>query len=317
MARLPVPEEFRPADPMLPYPPHQRGPLVEPFFHAFHEANADRFPEDWIYLPVFWTAYYARHEFGWRPLRRLQAFLDESLDPSAPYFTIVQHADGILNLLPDSVVVFGAGGRGDVPIPLLSSPHPPAAGPRDLLASFVGAPTHWARRRLAQTLAGDPRFLVLEGRAESEGIATFEALMARSEFALCPRGHGRTSFRLFEAIAMGVPPVYVFDEPWLPFADELNWREFSVLVHVDELPWLPAILESIPAERREAMRRELARVADGWFGFDGCAERILERVQRMAAKGFERPVVGRSRNEARFRSRWTDETRRHLGRPRV
>jgi len=139
MPSVPVPAEFQPTRREPPYPPHQTGPLVEAWFRDFHEAHAERFPDDWIYLPVFWSAYYDRHEYGWRALRRLQQFLDESLDPSQRYFTVVQHADGILNLLPDSVVVFGAGGHGDVAIPLLSSPHPRASGPRDLLASFVGA----------------------------------------------------------------------------------------------------------------------------------------------------------------------------------
>ena len=64
----------------------------------------------------------------------------------------------------------------------------------------------------------------------------FVELMSRSVFALCPRGYGRTSYRMYEALQLGCIPVYIHDESWLPYADELDWREFAVLVPLADAP---------------------------------------------------------------------------------
>ena len=62
-----------------------------------------------------------------------------------------------------------------------------------------------------------------DGRASAD-TRRFVELMSRSVFALCPRGYGRTSYRMYEALQLGCIPVYIHDEPWLPYADELDWR---------------------------------------------------------------------------------------------
>lgn len=44
--------------------------------------------------------------------------------------------------------------------------------------------------------------------------------MSRSSLALAPRGTGPTSFRLYEAMALGAVPVYIWEggrAPWLPY----------------------------------------------------------------------------------------------------
>lgn len=305
MNSVSVPPEFQPGPLEPPYVRHQVGPLIEPYFARFQRENAARFPDGITYLPVFWTAYNLGHDFARRPLRRLQQFLDETLEPGRRYFTLVQDSDGIYNVLPDGVTVFSPS-RGDVSIPLLCDPHPVRPMPRDVFASFIGAMTHWTRRHLAELAREDSRFVVREGVAGPSGTALFRGLMQRSEFALCPRGHGPTSFRLYEALQMGAIPVYVSDDHRLPFADELDWRRIAVIVHSDEIPHLPRLLDGIPEPVRKQMRADIHELWPRYFSFEGCSERILERVRGLASGEREIPAYGRSRNERRF----LDEFRR-------
>lgn len=308
-----VPEQFRPARCGPPYPPHQQGPLIEERFHAFYLRHREDFPPSPVYLPVFWTSYYGNHDFARRPLRQLQEFLDATLDPATTYFTVVQHADGILNHLPaGQVLTFAAGGSGDIPIPLLCDPHPLADVPRDLFASFIGMPTHPCRRRLLAVADRDPRFVVRGTDDIARTAGEFLDLMRRSTFALCPRGHGRTSFRLYEALQLGAIPVYVFDDLWLPYTEELNWRRLAVLVHADELAFLPEILDAVTPQTVAAMRAAMRDTADRYFTFDACARWILRTVQAISRGDVRREVVGRSRYEQEFRARWTRATRERL-----
>lgn len=307
MACVSVPEQFRPAPRGPAYPPHQRGPLIEEQFHAFYLAHRDAFPPSPIYLPVFWTNYYVNHDYGRRQLRQLQEFLDTALDREATYFTVVQHADGIMNYLrPEQVVAFAAGGTGDIPIPLLCDPHPPGAEARDVFASFIGAPTHPCRRRLRELARRDARFVIRDTDDIARTQADFVDLMRRSVFALCPRGHGRTSFRLYEALQMGAIPVYLFDDLWLPYLDELNWRCLAVLVHVDELAFLPEILDAVAPATITAMQASLAAAVGRYFTYDACAQWILRTVQAIGRGELRREHVGRSAHEARFHAQWAN-----------
>lgn len=313
MSSVTVPEQFRPVPRGPAYPPHQRGPLIEERFHTYYLQHRDRFPPSPAYLPVYWTSFYANCDFARRPLRQLQEFLDTTLERDGTYFTVVQHADGILNhLAPEQVITFAAGGTGDIPIPLLCDPHPAAAAPRDVFASFIGTPTHPCRRRLRALADRDPRFVVRDTDDLARTASDFVDLMQRSVFALCPRGHGRTSFRLYEALQLGAIPVYLFDDLWLPYTDELNWRTLAVLVHVDELAFLPEILDAIPPPTISAMRAAMRDAAARWFTFEACARWILGTVQAIGRGDLQREVVGRSPHEQEFRAAWTAATRRRL-----
>jgi len=53
-------------------------------------------------------------------------------------------------------------------------------------------------------------------------------VMIRSKFVLCPRGWGATSFRLFEAMKLGLVPVIISDEWILPKGPK--WEDFSIII---------------------------------------------------------------------------------------
>jgi len=185
MAQVTVPEQFRPAARGLAYPPHQTGPLIEERFYEFYLRHRDQFPPEPVYRPVIWTNYYVNHDDGRRQLRQLQEFLDTACARETSYFTVIQHADGIMNYLrPEQVTTFAAGGTGDIPIPLLCDPHTPADRPRDVFASFIDMPTHYCRRRLFDLARRDARFIVTSTDDIARTLPVFEDLTRRSVFAL-------------------------------------------------------------------------------------------------------------------------------------
>jgi hypothetical protein len=61
--------------------------------------------------------------------------------------------------------------------------------------------------------------------------------LGQGKFGFCPRGGGSNSFRLYECLMVGVVPI-ITDVIQLPFTDEVNWEEFSIIgsmKNIDEL----------------------------------------------------------------------------------
>ena len=52
--------------------------------------------------------------------------------------------------------------------------------------------------------------------------------LGKGKFGFCPRGGGSNSFRLYECLMVGVVPI-ITDVIQLPFTDEVNWDEFSIV----------------------------------------------------------------------------------------
>ena len=116
----------------------------------------------------------------------------------------------------------------------------------------------------------------LEGRP-GRGYADtrfFLAVMARSKYALAPRGYGKTSFRLYEAMQLGCVPVYIYDEPWLPYADVLDWNDFCVLCHYDDLAGLPERLCGLDEGWRQRACELLTELVPQYFSLDGMTKQL-------------------------------------------
>ncbi len=304
MQVLSVDESFR--QPSHNYPRHHHGGSTERVCYEYVAKHASEIDTDYIYLPIYWTDNYVHHQAGeLRPVKEVQDFLD-SLDRSQRYVTVVQCADGIYERLPHNTLVFGAGGVGDVPLPLLCDQHLHPSSPRDLLASFVGnvecggpeyhrgfaphsswnpdGPGAMARRSMMEAFRG-PEFHLEDRRAISDDDSRhYVNIMSRSKYALAPRGYGLTSFRLYEAIQMGCVPVYIYDFPWLPYQDEVSWRDCIVLCHVDDIVTLPGRLLDLPQQWWTDARMKLdTLVRDGYFCPEGMGAYLLRRIAGNAA----------------------------------
>ena len=100
-------------------------------------------------------------------------------------------------------------------------------------------------------------------------------VMSKSRFTLAPRGYGKTSFRLYEALRLGSIPIYIYDELWLPYTDMIEWNKMIVLIHVDELENLYDKLREITDEQAAAML-EYYNEKSQLFSYDGMCEYIIK-----------------------------------------
>lgn len=113
---------------------------------------------------------------------------------------------------------------------------------RDLLFSFRGALTHPIRRRVATLTHPHAVVETTGGFMEGDRESYFD-LLARSRFALCPRGYGHSSIRIFEALRMGSVPVVISDD-WLAPTGHV-WERAVLRVPQREVEAIPTILDGL------------------------------------------------------------------------
>ena len=281
---------------------------IEEHFCQWFAARDDDGTNRWVYLPVlWWNNAAAARGAAFRAVKAVQEFVDNKLPPGN-YVTVSRGADGIYEQLPPSVVVFSAGGVGDVPIPHLTESETGTTRAKTILASFLGniecggpeegAPrgeSSWdkngagarIRRVMRDVFAPESDCLCADQQVVSwrqgvpEQYRQFCDAAEQSWFGLAPRGYGRTSYRLYEMFHLGAIPVYIYDEPWLPYLDRIDWREIAVLCHVSELPGLPARLRAIPIEQREQMLANAQSLLEEFFTPDGACRQIIYYVEQL------------------------------------
>jgi len=260
------------------YPSHQVGPRMEEFAAIWMATHADMLPENFVYVPVFWDNYWVTHKFGREGRKELQKYCDYlgMQYRGKRLFTVVEYADGIMTDCPN-MTTFACAGKGKIPIPLLCDRHPNnhQKAPK-YYATFVGSlKTHPVREQMAQFKDREGWYI-----APSQSVDQFRFLMDNSRYALCPRGYGPTSYRIFEAIQMGCIPVYVGDDFWLPYQDWMgfDWSEFCVLVKTEDVASLPEILDTEDAFYDGRMKR-LHEVQE-MFTHDYAMRYVIERMER-------------------------------------
>ena len=182
------------------------------------------------------------------------------------YWTVVQYDDGPMVDFPFDCKVFAAGGKPDnaVAIPLVSDPLPIVPDlPKNLFCSMMcRINTHPIREKLIKALVN--KEVVINEIYGPE----YAKVIQGSKFTICPRGYGKTSFRLYEAIQLGTIPVYVSEEFWLPYSDKLDWNSFCVLIEEKQIPHIYDILKGINEDRYEEMMMNLLAVQD-LFTYEG------------------------------------------------
>ncbi|WP_276354287.1 exostosin domain-containing protein [Cohnella caldifontis] len=230
---LPVDPAFQPDKQPFLYPAHNEDYGVEQDFLRFLNRHpefvaSDPYQADWHYLPVFWTRYHLNHDFGKWGLDELRQELNRVLLNDAKTFTIVQYDWGTLvdvgrtlSFFSSRITDYG------LDIPLLCSPHalPAVLPPKRYLASFSGhLNNHPVRHEMANALAGNGEVSIVDG---NYGPDFFIDQLLSSYVALCPRGHGGSSFRFCEAMQAGVVPFLIGDLDTRPFKSFLPWEEAS------------------------------------------------------------------------------------------
>lgn len=234
------------------------------------------------YIPVYWTNYYIEKNYGQANMSDLQQFLD-SLDRSKKYFTVVQWDDGILNNIDGlDLLVFASGGIGDIAIPLNSSFNISdqtfiPTNNLKMLYNFVGSINgrHAVRETMSQKIISDEGYIA-DVRLP---YYTYLDIMRHSLFSLCPRGYGKTSFRIYEALMCGSIPVYIYDDPWIPYSDRLNFEEYGVLCHVSKIESLLDRLKSFSSEEIQQKRFIGKKIFDEYFTHAAIYKNIIRILQ--------------------------------------
>ena len=290
MKILDVPKQFQPVYKSS-YPGYSSGKNMEEIFYEMFKNNQNAIQTDLIYIPVFWTSYYVTHNYA-NNIQPLYEWM-ETLDKSKKYFTIVQYASGIFKKNKDfdlNVIIFSAGGgglnvkgsssekqlqyygltrhifngeKGNYDIPLMCLPLFPTVNiNKDIYCSFMGRfDTHYCRINMYNVLHKNKKFQLLK----SVNFEKYKEILNRSVFTLAPRGYGYTSFRIYEAIMANSIPIYIWhDKKILPFSDIINWEDFSIIIHNDDIEKLPEILDNVNITEKQ---KKLQKVKN-MFTFD-------------------------------------------------
>ena len=112
-------------------------------------------------------------------------------------------------------------------------------------------------------------------------------IMASSRVSLCPRGYGRTSYHLSEAIQMGLVPVHVWlDQPWVPYPDTI-FPAVGYSTNVEGLYGLLAKLGGVThaGAAADLMAKEAAalKYAESHFTYKGVLEQIALFMMKPSA----------------------------------
>jgi len=284
-----VPQEFLPEMPVQ-YPPHQGySPMIEERAYSFFKTKQE-LESDYIYIPIQWTSWHINPggEYGQntQPLIDFCNQLTEKY-PDEKFFTVVQYDGG--TLIPiDNCKIFASSGdfssplgknSSYEPIPLLCDPHDGVPKEvREYKVGYVGRDTHPIRTKMNQVLSHLPQYKFAVN-LDHKRTEVFRDILYNSVFALCPRGFGPASFRMYEAIQMQCIPIYISDEFWLPFTDYIEWDKMCLLIKDDEIETIPekvdALLESGEYQSMIDYGQEMYEKHLTW---DGCLNTIARIV---------------------------------------
>jgi len=127
------------------------------------------------------------------------------------------------------------------------------------------------------------------------------------EFALCPRGNGLATLRIYEAMGSGAVPVIIADGYRKPLSWMLDWDSFSVTVPYSEITRIPEILGSYSARAVSSMRASALEAFELYFS-PTMMHRVVEiemkevaareGAARQARPTWQSPVVTFARSSA-------------------
>jgi hypothetical protein len=83
---------------------------------------------------------------------------------------------------------------------------------------------------------------------------------------------------MYEVFQLNSVPVYISDKHYLPWKDELNWNDFSVLITENEIKYLDDILKSIDDTEYNRLLNNGKNVYKKYFTMEGMYQNIIKRL---------------------------------------
>lgn len=276
-------------------------------------------------VPIFvsWTSVQVNRRFDAKLPREIAIRLYPHLRSDVQYVTVVQFAGGLyLERLPvmrkilRNTLVLSAGGNGHFALPLLNRPRMPLPVPTGDLAA--DAPEQY---KYVLSFAGQMNGPVRQGMQDAIARSAFHNkfvlhyapdetwvdVLGSSALTLAPRGTGRTSFRLYEALQLGLIPIYLYsDVAWLPYHGAGNsnepsiWNdiafvltppEFDVFLNSTGPGSLTSFLSDAPRFRH--MKQRIRELVPEYFTYEAVARhirRFLERPDAAELRCVQKPL---------------------------
>jgi len=176
--------------------------------------------------------------------------------------------------------------------------------PKEYLASFMGRVSHSVRVKIFNLRFHRSDWIVRDtsnfqvfthdtnGKSPQQKIF-FDAL-EKSKFAICPRGLGTGSVRLYEAMKMGVAPVIIADD-WIPPKGP-HWDEFAIFVREGDVAKMEEIISS-QEYRYKSMGRLAALAYADHFGPRGYFDYLVaQATDIMSSQLIPESLYWRARN---------------------
>ena len=275
------------------YPPFKKGRYLEEYFYDFVSTHTFPVQSNIVYIPAFWTNIQISSTFIAR-ISIYQKLLDDALSKypeETQFFTVVQHDDGVMLKLPTNTILFGSC-TGHIPLPLIyedtdntliNSVNNIVRRAPKYTASFVGTITHPLRKYMTDHLGNHQDVSIdIQGtwtnQVSDRRAEEFIQNCQDSKYILSPRGYGRSSFRYFEAMQLGVVPVYIWDDKeWLPYKEHLDYSKFAISSNINEVPNIYNTLKNISDSEYQAFIEEGKKVAP-WFTLEGMSRYIISVI---------------------------------------
>jgi hypothetical protein len=135
---------------------------------------------------------------------------------------------------------------------------------------------------MVDTLKDNSKYVLKYGNWKNNLSKTdfevFSEITGNSVFTLCPRGYGKNSFRMYECMQFGSIPVYIYDDDWRPFKNDVDWDSFSISIHVSNLQNIDKILTSISDEKKQQMFNNVVEYYNNFFTLESFSKRILSNL---------------------------------------
>jgi hypothetical protein len=158
---------------------------------------------------------------------------------------------------------------------------------RRYLYSFMGGTNSWARRRLFRAVQTGADTMIeatdrynhwtesSQDRAARANLQRrYAEVIASSKYALCPRGCGLSSYRLFEAMSLSVAPVIISDR-WQPTRG-IDWS-FAIFLPEKRIAEIDKIIRAHEDEW-EDRGRAAASTYQKHFGDTAIAETLHRQI---------------------------------------
>ncbi len=259
------------------YPPFKNGLYLEEYFSENNKKDN--------YIDVFWTNIQCNQTTNKTEIQKL---IDSKYNEDKQYFTIVQHDDGVLYKLPKNTIVFGAGGTGNIPLPLiyqdttnyLETLPKKKFNEKSILCSFIGSTTHKVRHEMIKTLKNKENYYFSTSNwtnnIKKGKMDLFVEKTLDSKFALAPRGYGRTSFRFYEILQLGSIPIYIWDDiEWLYNKETIDYSKFCISINISKINELDTIIRNIDEKKYNEMLEEYQKIKF-WMTLEGMTKYINE-----------------------------------------